>query len=176
MFPLSTEKIRLRALEPEDVAQLYNWENDPNIWLISNTMSPYSKFILMELVNASTQDIYTAKQLRLIIESNQSRQAAGVLDIFEFDAYHARAGIGIFVDRTYRRQGFAEDAIRLCTRYLFEHLHLHQIYCHVMSRNLPAISLFKKTGFSDTGCKKDWIRTSEGYGDAIFMQLINTAT
>lgn len=174
MFTLSTQRISLRALEPEDVDLLYKWENNPEVWLISNTVSPYSKFTLMELVKVSTQDIFTAKQLRLMLDENRTHQTIGVLDIFEFDACHGRAGLGILIEKTCRQQGFAEEAIRLVTQYLFKHLHLHQIFCHVLNHNQAAIALFQKVGFTVAGCKKEWIRTSDGYEDVIFMQLLNT--
>ena len=38
-------KIRFRALEPEDIDILFEWENDAEIWEISNTFEPYSKYI-----------------------------------------------------------------------------------------------------------------------------------
>lgn len=171
---LSTDKIRLRALEPEDVALLYRWENDPDVWLISNTLAPYSKYTLTEFVNASLQDLYTAKQLRLMIVNQKDNATVGILDIFEFDPYHLRAGIGILIEKPYRRQGFAEGTISLAIKYLFTHIHLHQIFCNVMSHNTSSIALFKKAGFQEVGCKKEWIRTPNGFEDEITMQLINT--
>lgn len=35
--------IRLRALEPEDLELLYSWENNLSYWVISNTITPFSK-------------------------------------------------------------------------------------------------------------------------------------
>lgn len=29
---LSNDRVRLRALEPEDLGLLYRWENDPELW------------------------------------------------------------------------------------------------------------------------------------------------
>jgi diamine N-acetyltransferase len=37
------KEIRLRALEPEDLELLYDWENNESNWTISNTISPFSK-------------------------------------------------------------------------------------------------------------------------------------
>jgi len=39
-------EIILRALEPEDLELLYEWENDMANWLISNTLAPFSRFTL----------------------------------------------------------------------------------------------------------------------------------
>ena len=35
------------------------------------------------------------------------------------------------------------------------------------------MDLFKKTGFVQSGIKKDWIKTSDGYLDEYIFQLIN---
>ena len=43
---LSNDNVTLRAIEPEDIDLLYTWENDPEIWEVSHTLVPYSKYIL----------------------------------------------------------------------------------------------------------------------------------
>lgn len=171
MFALKTDRTLLRALEPEDVATLYEWENDTDTWSVSNTLAPYSKFTFKELVETSQLDLYAARQLRLMIEDRKSRATVGVLDIFEFDPLHLRAGIGILVDKNHRRLGFAEEAVRIATGYLFGHLHLRQVFSHVMSGNPAAVGLFRKCGFRQAGSLKDWVRTSHGFEDVVVMQL-----
>ena len=59
-------KIFLRPLEPSDVDVLYSWENSTENWKISSTTTPFSRKILTDYVN-SIQDIYSDKQLRLMI-------------------------------------------------------------------------------------------------------------
>ena len=44
------DQIVLRALEPDDVELLYNWENNRDIWKISNTQAPFSKYILQKYI------------------------------------------------------------------------------------------------------------------------------
>lgn len=68
MAQLENETIRLRALEPEDLELLYRWENNPELWSLGNTMSPYSRYILKEYIRESHRDIFDLKQLRLMIE------------------------------------------------------------------------------------------------------------
>ena len=43
---MKNKEIKLRALEPEDLELLYNWENNDEYWIISNTVSPFSKYTL----------------------------------------------------------------------------------------------------------------------------------
>ena len=38
---IETKKIRLRAMEPEDLDLLYKIENDESLWSVSTTNVPY---------------------------------------------------------------------------------------------------------------------------------------
>ena len=48
MITLKGEHIFLRALEPEDLEFIHDIENDESIWEISNTQTPYSRFLIKE--------------------------------------------------------------------------------------------------------------------------------
>ena len=91
MIILHGEKVRLRALEPEDLDFLYTTENDTNFWKVSNTQVPFSRFLLKQYIENSYQDIYEAKQLRLIIEEIKNNKAIGMIDLFDFNPQHRRA-------------------------------------------------------------------------------------
>jgi diamine N-acetyltransferase len=64
---LVSKKVSLRALEPTDLDFIYSWENNPNVWEISNTLVPFSKFVLTQYLETQHLDIYTSKQLRLVV-------------------------------------------------------------------------------------------------------------
>lgn len=175
------ELIRLRALEPVDLNRLYRWENDTSIWSVSGTMAPFSRFVLEEFVNQAHQDIYTNKQLRLMIELKYVREndhydeskSIGCVDIFEFDPRNRRAGLGILIaDRADRGKGYATEALHLVIEYAFQVLDLHQLYCNVRIDNESSLALFKKHGFEITGLKQDWIHENGRYIDEYVLQLV----
>lgn len=170
--PLQTEHIRLRALEPRDVDLLYRWENDPEVWKVSNTMTPFSKFTLQEFIKTSTTDIYASRQLRLMVEDWKGN-TIGTVDIFDFEPFHRRAGIGILIAKEYRHNGYAEEAVRCVCQYLFSVFQLHQVYCNVMSDNEVSLKLFQNVGFQLAGRQKDWIRNQHAYTDVLILQLIH---
>ena len=60
--------IVLRALEPSDIDLLYQWENDKKIWQGSNTLVPFSRYILKQYIENSYKDIYEMKQQRFMID------------------------------------------------------------------------------------------------------------
>ncbi|KAF0237822.1 MAG: diamine [Prolixibacteraceae bacterium] len=171
---LTYGKIILRPIEPEDIELLYQWENNMEIWNVSNTRTPFSKYILAEYLKESAKDIYETKQLRLIIQ-NENLEPVGTVDLFEFDPYHMRAGIGILIhDAKNRNHGYATDALNAIFNYALEALGLKQIYANISAKNEVSIHLFEKAGFKKTGTKKNWLKTIKGWEDEVFLQKMLT--
>ncbi|MCX6231827.1 MAG: GNAT family protein [Bacteroidetes bacterium] len=162
--------IKLRAMEPEDVDLLYNWENDSSVWHISNTVCPFSRYAVEQYV-FSLQDIYTAKQLRLMI--SHDKKAIGCIDIFDFDPLNKKAGVGILITDENRSNGFASDALETLIKYCFNILQLHQLYCSILTDNEASLRLFTKHGFTVCGTRKDWVNTDNDWKDEYFLQLMN---
>lgn len=173
MIPLlETREIKLRAIEPEDINLLYEWENNPHVWNVSNTFAPFSKKVLKDYLDNAHLDIFTTKQLRLVIEL-KSKYAVGFIDIFDYDPFHLRAGIGILIaSEEKRRNGYASQSLDLVIQYASEVLRLNQLYCNISINNVASINLFEKHGFSKTGIRKNWLNTKSGFIDEVFMQLL----
>lgn len=169
---LENEIIRLRALEPEDLAFLYKWENDTTLWEYGNTLTPFSKYILHQYLENSGTDIYEAKQLRLIIEDKATKQPAGTIDLYDFEPYHHRAGVGILVDESFQRRSYATQAIGLMNEYAFKFLKLNQLYAFIPALNTPSIRLFRKCGFEESGLLKKWNESDNGGGDVFIYQRL----
>ncbi len=174
----SNEKIILRALEPSDIELLYQWENDKKIWQVSNTLIPFSRYILTKYIENSYKDIYEMKQQRFMIDVESElkiRKSIGTIDLFDFDPFHQRAGIGILIAADSERgKGYATSALQKLIQYAFETIQMHQLYCNITTDNKASMHLFQKAGFELVGIKKNWIRTTEGYKDEALLQLINT--
>ena len=168
------KEIKLRAPEPEDLELLYDWENNDSYWTISNTATPFSKYTLKRYIENSHKNIYVTGQLRLMIDHIPDKVTIGTIDIFDFDPFHKRAGLGILIaNEDYRRKGYASMSLTSLIGYCFKTLQLHQLYCNILANNVESMDLFKKLGFVQAGVKKDWIKTSDGYLDEHLFQLIN---
>ena len=165
-------KIRFRALEPDDIDLLYDWENNTEIWDVSNTYEPFSKYILAKYIKDSQRDIYESRQIRMIIETLDGT-AVGAIDLFDFDPYHFRAGVGILIhDHKNRNLGYASDALKLLCDYAANYLRLHQLYANITADNLASIQLFSSNGFELCGTKKDWRNTPTGWKTELMFQKI----
>lgn len=174
MVTLKGEQIYLRALEPEDLDFIHTIENDESIWEISNTTTPYSRFLIKQYLENAHNDIYEVKQLRLVI-SNYEEKSLGLIDVFDFDFKNRRAGIGILLkDIKSRKKGFGKEALQLLTNYCFKHLDLHQLFCNISEENEASIKLFSNQGFKRIGLKKDWNFHNGAFKNEYLYQLINT--
>lgn len=165
--------IYLRALEPEDMDLLYEWENDTRLWQKGGSITPFSRYVIRQYIANSDQDIYEIKQLRMIVVERESDVAVGTIDLYEFDALNKRAGIGILIDDNYQRRGYGIQALQCIERYAFNHLHLHQIYAYIAVDNLASISIFAKAGYSETAHLKQWLANYKSFVDVVVMQKLN---
>ena len=173
MTTLKGNTIYLRALEPEDLEFIYKIENNESIWEVSNTQTPYSRFLIRQYLENAHQDIYEAKQLRMAICLKNSFEAIGLIDLFDFDPKNNRAGVGILIsNESNRNKGVGSEALALIINYAFEQLQLHQLYANIGSDNEISLQLFTKFGFQKIGTKKDWIKVNNNYKDELLFQLI----
>ena len=175
MLSLTGEHIYLRALESDDIDFLYELENNIDIWEVSGTLTPYSKKVLQLYLDNAHRDIYEVKQLRLCI-CNKAHNRLGLIDVFDFDPKHLRAGIGIIVlNEKDRNKGVGEEALDLVINYTFSTLNLHQLYANILEGNLPSIHLFEKKGFCKVGVKKDWIIANGDFKNEVLYQKIKVS-
>ena len=171
MLRLQGEHIKLRALEPEDLYLLESWENNPENWRYSQQQVPFSKHILRAYLANAQQDIYEAKQLRLVIENQE--QAIGLIDLYDFDFNNRRAGIGILIgDQENRQRGYAREALQILVGYAQKAFDLKQLYASIGESNTASLKLFDSLGFKQIGVRAQWFREGKEWEDEHLLQLI----
>ena len=161
--------VKLRAMEPEDLDMLYRIENDEALWALGATNVPYSRFVLHEFMSSNTGDIYTDKQVRLMIEDEHG-QVVGMADLMRFDPKNLRAEVGLIICKPYRRRGFARATIEKLHDYALHTLHLHQVYAVIAVRNEATRTLFREYGYVQSASLKEWLYDGQTYQDAVVLQ------
>ena len=160
-------------MERSDLDSLFEIENDSALWTVSDTLAPYSRDLLTKYLDESGKDIFEAKQLRLAISPTDGEELLGLVDLFQFEPHHQRAGLGIIVKKSHQGKGIATKAVELMTRYAFEFLGMLQVYAHVPSNNPGSQRLFENSGFTLSGTLKNWIKENNGFNDVLIYQLMN---
>ncbi|MDR0789868.1 MAG: GNAT family N-acetyltransferase [Bacteroidales bacterium] len=166
--------MRLRAIEFNDIDLIFKWENDESMWDVTETQRPFSHQAIKSYVEtAQNEDIYTAKQLRLMIESKTEKQTIGCVDLFDFEPQNLRAGVGILIDKAFRNNGYAARAMELLKKYAFDVINIHNLYAFVPQDNEASLRLFEKAGFNKTATLQDWILRQQNYKDVIVYQCLS---
>lgn len=166
--------VRLRACELSDLNLMYALENDSTVWPATASSQPVSAKALRDFLSRSQSNIYHDLQLRLTIDyRNQgSWTAAGFVDLFDFNARHLRAEVGIGLKSAFRHRGIGHQALSLLEQYARDTLLIHQLYAYVLEGNLASARLFQSCHFLCSATLHDWVKTPNSYCAALFFQKI----
>lgn len=164
--------VYLRLVEPADATKILLWENNPAHWKVSDTEVPFSMQDILYLIE-NAHNIRSTGQLRFVICLNDSDESVGVIDLFEANFKHGRAGVGILIgDSNQRAKGYATESLELLMEYSNVVLGFHSLYCSIHADNPNSIKLFEKCGFEKIGVRKEWYADKGGRIDEILFQII----
>ena len=156
--------IVLRKLEPDDLPQLYVWENDAESWLDGNTHNPLSEADLRDYILRTTGDIYQDGQLRLMIclaEQENAEMATnkpvGCVDLYDVDIRNRKAAVAIYVAKKWRNRGIGKLALEKLKLYLSNILCFRLLYAMVREDNQGSQNLFQSAGFQQVACLPMWV-------------------
>ena len=162
-------EISLAEIELSDVDFILELENDTDIWKVSNTTDFFNR---EEIENFAAQNSISgldSGQKRWMIKIDDVN--CGCVDIFDYDKYNGRAGVGIAIHKDYRGHGIAKIALKLIVDYSRYSLMLNQLYCTIIEDNIKSINIFESLGFIKTGYRKEWTKYRGKYYNELFYQL-----
>lgn len=164
-------EVYLRLVEPDDATKLMLWENNPMHWKVSDTEVPFSMQDILYLIEHA-HSIRSTGQLRFMICLTGSNEPIGVIDLFDANFKHGRAGIGILIgDQKHRANGYAGESLELIKEYAQAVLGFHNLYCSIHADNPASIKLFEKSGFEKVGIRKEWYLYKGVRIDEILFQV-----
>ena len=164
------EKVRLRALDEDDLELWWRWCNDWEVGrqMINRYPSPKS---------AEREDIREMMKLEpnhkvLAIETHEGDLIGGC-DLTHISWEDRRAQLGIAIgDKARWGQGYGTDATRTLVRFAFEEMNLNRVQLFVYADNARAIRCYEKLGFVHEGVlRRNAFRDGE-YVDAVAMSIL----
>lgn len=166
------ERVKLRPIEPEDIALLYIWENDPSLSLSNFLIFPISKNNLLDLVKQVDLPIQDGGTILFIIETREETpQTIGYISLYNYSYFHRRGAIGILIDIPYQSRGLAKEALSLFLEIGFSDLLLRTIYAEIDPDNLRAIELFRSCHFEHSATLPQWNRMGKVFRDLSIYTL-----
>lgn len=149
---LHTSKVKLRAPEKSDVANLYYLRSHPLVKKfiereLPKNISDVEKFI--ELRNADPNPFY------FIIETLPSNEFAGTICLWNINQENTYAEVGYELLPDFQGKGIMTSALREIIRFAFKELNIETIEAFTHSENHASRKLLEKFGFKLMAGKTD---------------------
>ncbi len=146
---LPNEDVFLRRVQISDAKTLLRWENDPNVWSVSERTERLElEDIRSFILNQQEASEFEMDQIRYIILSEKQQTLLGTLDLYEIDWNANSAFVGILIaDENERGKGFGQSSLKKLFDLATSTLELDLVKTRIQPNNKASISLFEKTGF-----------------------------
>jgi RimJ/RimL family protein N-acetyltransferase len=172
---ITGKRVRLRAIEMDDLDRFTAWMNDPEVTQYLSTADYYPTSRLAQeqwLQAASTRTRFD--DLLLAIETLESARHIGSIALHSTSASNRRAELGIMIgDKDYGSRGYGTDAILTILRFAFDEMNLHRVYLTVLTHNARAIACYKKCGFIEEGRLREERYLHGAYTDRLLMAILD---
>lgn len=170
---LTGKRVRLRAVERDDIPRFVAWLNDPEVienLLINNPLSTVQEERWFEHMLTRPLD---EQPLAIDVRSAEGWTHIGNCAFNEIDRTHSHGEVGIFIgDKKSWNQGYGTEAMRLLVKHGFNDLNLHRIYLMVYETNPRAMRSYEKAGFVKDGCLRDDVYKNGRYINAYVMSIL----
>lgn len=169
---ISGKRIRLRAIEFNDLPLLVEWRNNPSI---------YVNFYEHEPLSLAMQQRWFEKFLQRtnekfwIAETCQDSKPIGNIALINIDFRNRKAEIGrvLIASPDHSSGGYGLEMLNLLLEYSFEHLNLNRLYLDVFAENSTAIEFYQNAGFIKEGCYRQHIFARGTYRDVLVFSMLS---
>ncbi|GAA3060546.1 GNAT family N-acetyltransferase [Actinokineospora globicatena] len=167
------ERVRLRAIEPEDADAFWRWHHDEHAMRWMGTSYPESRAQLRKRFADFAPNSY--ERCRFAIETTAESRLVGYIALRDAHPESGRAELDIYLgDPDTWNKGYATEALRLMCHWGFEDMRLHAIQLSVVVDNEAAIHLYRKLGFVEEGRLREVHRRDGRLHDMYVMSLLAT--
>ncbi len=162
--PLSTERLSLRPLEPEDADALHRLVND---WEVTRTLAvvpfPYPRPLADEWIASTREELARGAAYHLAVTGREGEQEllVGVVGL-RIDRGSRLGTLGYWVGRRFWGHGVASEAAGRLARWAFANLDLDRIGASVAADNPASAAVLRRIGFRRTGEGRETFRARGG--------------
>lgn len=169
------ERLRLRAVERDDLPRFVVWLNDPEVRQFLFLNLPLSMAQEERWFEAMTKAQPAEHVLVIEARESDSWKPLGNISLMDIDWTNRLAEVGIFIgEKAYWSQGYGREAMRLMLKHGFETLNLNRIWLRVYEHNLRGIRAYEHAGFKHEGRLRQGIYKDGRYYDVLLMSVLRS--
>jgi len=169
------ERLRLRAVEREDLPRFVMWLNDPEVRQFLLINLPLSMAQEERWFEAMTKAPPAEHVLVIEVREGDGWKPVGNTSLMDIDWTNRLAEVGIFIgEKAYWSQGYGREAMRLMLKHGFETLNLNRIWLRVYEHNRRGIRAYEHAGFKHEGRLRQGIYKDGRYYDVLLMSVLRS--
>jgi RimJ/RimL family protein N-acetyltransferase len=144
------ERVRLRGVEPDDAETFFAWNRDSE--MARRVDFPWLPLSLTAVQAWAAQAAERPEDhtFTFVIE-NEEGDFVGTLNTHHCDPRVGTFSYGVAIRRSYRRRGYASEAILLALRYYFQELRYQKVTVQIYENNPGSVKLHESLGFTREG-------------------------
>lgn len=164
------KKVKLRAIEENDLILLQKWANEPEIcymlagWHFPTSMKDQKEWFSQLSVNSLNQRFaIDVPELGFIGTTNLVN-----INWKDRNAFHGM----LLGDKEIRGKGYGMDTIMAVMRYSFEEVGLMRLDGSMIEYNKPSLGIYiKKCGWKEEGRQRKWYFRKNRFWDKILVGI-----
>lgn len=169
---LQGERVRLRARERDDLARLWEFNNDLAVELAGGGDPPMPQ-AQARLLAEFEQDVAKGGRDGMSFVVEVDGQVIGQCALFNADETAHTCELGITIgDKAYWGQGYGRESVRLLLKYAFRHHNYHKVWLRVHAGNERALRAYVACGFREEGRLRAHVWSDGRYDDLVLMGVL----
>ncbi|MEX1191039.1 MAG: GNAT family protein [Brumimicrobium sp.] len=171
---LQTKQLHIRPIHTNDAKALYKYRSDPETY-------KYLSFIPQDISDVEQFIKKSAKEIdvsgtwfQFVILLKDTKSIIGDIGVHFLgnDTENKQVEIGYTLDRDFRNNGYATEALSAVIDYLFSSLNKHRITASIDPINKPSIQLIERLGFrKEAHFKKSLLFHGKWVDDLVYAIL-----
>lgn len=161
---IDAPRVRLRALEPEDVDALFAVFGDPEVMRYGSRPALADRAAAAAYLAGIHEGFADRSLFQWGIERRADGAVIGTVTLFSLSAQNRRAELGYMLGRAHWGQGLAREAVDAVIDHAFapDGLGLARLEADIDPRNAASAKLLERLGFRLEGTLRDrWIVNGE---------------
>jgi len=169
------ERVRLRAIERDDLPRFVAWLNDPEVRRGLLVAIPLSLPQEEQWFSHILQKPMEEQPLVIEVNTPEGWTAVGNVGMDTIDWKERSAEVGIFIgEKSLWNRGYGSEAMQLMLRHGFNTLNLNRIFLRVYATNLRAVKSYEKAGYVHEGRLRQAHFQEGQYVDVLIMSVLRS--
>ncbi len=169
------ERVRLRAVEHDDVKKFHEWVNDPEVTRGLAMYLPMSLTDEESWFSSLAKRDPKEKPLAIEIRKGKHWKLIGNCAVFEIESVNSNAELGIMIGgKSEWNKGYGAEVMTLLLRHCFETLNLNRAFLRVYTDNIRAVRSYEKAGFVLEGRLREAVFKFGKYEDILIMSVLRS--